>query len=254
MLIHRFRLPTVKISSGDLTNAPLLAQIARSGTKIILSTGMSTLSEIEEALSVLAFGYTASNGIPSSHAFREAYCTKEGQQRLRDNVVLLHCTSEYPAAYEDVNLRMMDTLKAAFGLPVGLSDHTIGIAVAIASVARGATLIEKHFTLDSNMPGPDHRASLEPDELMKMVKGIRQVESALGFAVKIPVPAEYNNKDIVRKSIVASHDIRKGEPFSALNVTVKRPGTGLSPMRFWELIGLPASKDYQKDEVIQERC
>lgn len=250
MLMNTFNLPRLKISSGDITNAPLLLKAAQSGKPVILSTGMSTLGEIEAALSVLAFGYTQAGKNPSLKAFQEAYFSEAGQRALQEKVVLLHCTTEYPAPFEEVNLRAMDTLHAAFGLPVGYSDHTLGIAVSIAAVARGASVIEKHFTLDRNLPGPDHKASLEPGELKAMVQSIRQVETALGSALKFPTPSEIKNIPAARKSIVAAKDIKKGELFTKDNITVKRTGAGISPMNYWQLIGTTACKNYKKDEMV----
>lgn len=251
LLAHIFDLPRLKLPSGEITNAPLLLKAGRTGKPIILSTGMSTLGEIELALGVLAFGYTRPSDKPSFTAFQEAYRSEIGQETLRKNVVLLHCTTEYPAPFNDVNLRAMDTLSTAFGLPVGFSDHTPGISISIAAVARGAVVIEKHFTLDRNLPGPDHQASLEPEELKAMVQSIRQVEAALGSPLKIPAHSEIKNISVARKSLVAARDIREGELFTEENLTVKRPGTGVSPMNYWEWMGKVAEKAYSADEVIE---
>lgn len=249
LLSGRFDLPCIKIPSGDITNAPLLLKIAQTGKPVILSTGMSTLGEIEDALGVLASGYLG-NREPSIAAFREAYCSAEGQAVLQDKVTLLHCTTEYPAPLEDVNLKVMDTLKSAFGLPVGYSDHTEGITVPIAAVARGAVVIEKHFTIDRALPGPDHKASLEPTELKQMVSAIRVVEQALGSGRKHPAPSELKNMSIARKSLVAASAISAGEPFTADNIAVKRPGNGLSPMRYWELLNRKSGRDFSADETV----
>lgn len=251
VLVDRLRLNRIKIASGEIVNGPLLLRIARSGANVILSTGMSTLAEIEAALAVLSFGFVAGDAPPSWDRFWETYYSQEGRKALREKVVLLHCTSEYPAPFEDVNLRAMDTLHSAFGLPVGLSDHTEGIAVAVAAVARGATVIEKHITLDKNLPGPDHKASLNPDEFAELVKAIRQVEQALGSPWKGPSPSELPNRAIARKSLVARRPIAKGELFSPNNLTSKRPAArGLSPMLYWDVLGRPAPRDYAEDEVI----
>ncbi|MDK2820354.1 MAG: hypothetical protein PWP31_319 [Clostridia bacterium] len=250
MLASDLNIKKIKISSGDITNAPLLLQAAKTGKPVILSTGMSRLSDIEMALGVLAFGYISIDKKPSIKSFKKAYMSEEGQKALKNNVILLHCTTEYPAPYEEVNLKAMDTLRTAFDLPVGLSDHTTGIAVPIAAVARGAVVIEKHFTLDKNLPGPDHEASLEPEELEQMVKSIRHVEKSLGSHLKTPAPSEVKNIKVVRKSLVASRDIKKGEIFTEENLTVKRPGNGVSPMYYWDWLGKAATKDYCKDEVI----
>lgn len=249
LLTERFNLPCIKIPSGDITNAPLLLKVARSGRPAILSTGMSILGEVEDALGVLAFGYLG-NGSPSLAAFRAAYNSAEGLAILQKKVTLLHCTTEYPAPFEDVNLKVMDTLKSAFGLPVGYSDHTEGIAVPIAAVARGAVVIEKHFTLDRTLPGPDHKASLEPAELKQMVDAIRAVERSLGSSKKQPALSELKNRGVARKSLVAACPIAAGEPFTTENLAVKRPGNGLSPMLYWELLAKSAVQDYSDDEEI----
>lgn len=250
LLIDHMRLDRIKIPSGEITNAPYLLQIAKSGLPVIMSTGMGTLSDVERALGVLAFGYLNKNENPSLEGFQNAYFSEKGRQLLKERVVLLHATTEYPAPFESVNLRALDTLSAAFQLPVGLSDHTPGILMPIAAVARGAVLIEKHFTLDRNLPGPDHLASLEPTELTEMVQGIRQVEQALGTGYKIPAPTETKNRPIARKSLVARRPIQAGELFTEDNITAKRPGTGISPFEFWNLLGTPAKQDYQEDERI----
>lgn len=250
LLADTLNLPVLKISSGDLTNAPLLLKAAGTNKEIIISTGMSDLSEIETALGVLAFGYLGMND-PSIRAFKDAYYSEVGRALVRERVTILHCTTEYPALFEEVNLRVMDTLRNAFGLRVGFSDHTPGIAVPLAAVARGARVIEKHFTLDKNMPGPDHKASLDPNELKAMIQAIRQVEASLGQSYKIPVPSEMKNINVARKSLVAALDIKEGEAFTDKNLTVKRPGYGISPIEYWDTLGKNASRSYRKDEVIQ---
>jgi N-acetylneuraminate synthase len=249
-LLHEAKVPLIKIASGEVTNAPLLLQAAQGGLPVILSTGMCGLDEVEAALSVLAYGYLPRDSPPSIAAFQSAYQTGAGRRALRENVILLHCTTEYPAPVEDANLLAMDTLREKFGLPAGLSDHTQGVVVSIAAAARGAVVIEKHFTLDRNMPGPDHAASLDPDELAAMVRGIRHVESALGSSLKQPATSESKNKPIARRSLVAARPIKSGEAFTDENLTSKRPGTGVSPMRFWEFLGRPADKNYETDELI----
>ena len=250
LLAGTFDLPCIKIPSGEITNAPLLLKSAQTGKSVILSTGMSTLGEIEDALGVLAFGYLGNSG-PSIAAFRAAYCSAQGQANLLNKVTLLHCTTEYPAPFIDVNLKVMDTLKSAFGLPIGYSDHTEGIAVPIAAVARGAVVIEKHFTFDRALPGPDHKASLEPAELRQMVRSIRDVEQVLGVGTKHPTPSELKNMPVARKSLVAACAIRSGESFTAENLAVKRPGNGLSPMQQWDLLGRKASKNFAVDEPVE---
>jgi N-acetylneuraminate synthase len=250
MLVNRFDLSTIKLSSGEVTNAPLLLRAARHARPLILSTGMATLEEVKAALGVLAFGYTQAGDCPAVEQFVAAGRSAEGQAALREHVTLLHCTTEYPAPFADVNLRAMETMRTAFGLEVGYSDHTVGISVAIAAVALGATVIEKHFTLDRTLPGPDHQASLEPDELRCMVQSIREVESALGGPLKAPAPSELKNRAIVRKSLVATCGIRRGEAFGEGNLGIKRPGGGVSPFRYWEYLGKVAGRDYSPDEAI----
>lgn len=250
-LVDEFDVPRIKIGSGELTNGPLLLDIARLGRPVILSTGMGTLGEVEQALSVLAYGYTHDGEEPPTATdLRHAFASEEGQYALETYVTILHCITEYPAPVETANLRAMDTLAQAFDLPVGLSDHTEGIAVPIAAVARGATLVEKHFTLDRSLPGPDHEASLEPDELRDMVEGIRDVEVALGDSVKAPAGPEWKNRPVARKSLIATQSIEKGEAFTDENLGVKRPGDGLSPMCYWELLGTRASKAFKSSEQI----
>ena len=216
-----------KIPSGEITNLPYLRHIGRMGKNVILSTGMATLGDIEAAIAAL-----------------EAAGTPRAQ------ITVLHCTTEYPTPMTEVNLRAMQSLQTAFGTAVGYSDHTRGIEVAIAAVALGAEVIEKHFTLDRSLPGPDHQASLEPDELRAMVSAIRNIEVALGDGVKRLTPSEAKNKPIVRKSIVAGAHIKAGELLGEHNLSVKRPGSGISPMRWDEVIGRQADKDYFPDDLI----
>ena len=215
-----------KIPSGEITNYPYLVEIAKTGKPIILSTGMCELAEVEAALTLL-------------------------KENGAGEVSLLHCTTEYPTPYEDVNLKAMQTLKDKFGLMVGYSDHTKGIEVPIAAVAMGATIIEKHFTLDKNMEGPDHKASLEPDELKAMVDSIRNIEKALGNGVKKPANSEIKNIAIARKSIVAKSDIAEGEIFTEDNITTKRPGNGISPMKWNDVLGTKAIRAFGEDELIE---
>jgi N-acetylneuraminate synthase len=224
--LEELEIPAFKIASGEIINFPLLSHIASRGKPIILSTGMSTLEEVEETLGVI-------------HKTRNS------------KVVLLHCTSDYPARVEDVNLRAMISMHQAFHLPVGLSDHTMGIEISLAAVAIGASVIEKHFTLDKNLPGPDHRASLESQELKDLVRGIRNIEKALGDGEKSPSRSEMNTKCIARKSIVAARHINKGEVLNEHNLTVKRPGNGISPMRWNEVVGKKVVRDFAKDELIE---
>jgi len=249
-LVRDLGLRRIKVGSGDLTNAPLLLEIGRAGRDVILSTGMATLAEVEEALSVLAFGYAHGDSTPSAANFAAAWAQPVTRASLAGRVVLLHCTTDYPAAPDAANLKAMDTLHAEFGLPVGYSDHTLGIEIAVAAAARGAVVIEKHLTLDRTRKGPDHAASLEPAEFRRMVDMIGMVERSLGNGEKSPHPSEYVNIPIARKALVAARAIAAGEPFSAANLTVKRPANGLPPIQFWDMIGRPAPRAYRADEAI----
>jgi N-acetylneuraminate synthase len=249
--LAEFDMPAVKIPSGDITFGQLLLQAARLRRPLIVSTGISTLEEIEQALGVIAFGLTRDDEPTGMIAFDAAYASAEGRAALARHVSLLHCVSQYPAPASSANLRAMDTMAATFGLPVGFSDHTLGIEVSIAAVARGARIIEKHFTLDRSMSGPDHAASLEPSELRRLVESIRVVELALGSPRKEPADAELPNREVVRRSIVAARPIHSGEMFELDMLAAKRPGNGVSPMRVWDLIGRIADRDYETDELIR---
>ena len=226
-LLNNLGMPIFKIPSGEITNLPYLQHIGHLDKEVILSTGMADLGEIEDALDVLV-----RSGVS------------------KEKITVLHATTEYPCPIEEVNLRAMQTIRAAFGVKVGYSDHTQGIEVPIAAVARGACVIEKHFTLDRTMKGPDHKASLEPAELKAMVQAIRCVEQALGDGIKRPSKSEIKNIPIARKSIVALRPIKNGEMFCEDNLAIKRPGNGISPMRWDEVIGQAAHRDYQSDELI----
>ncbi len=227
-MLSNFGMPIFKIPSGEITNLPYLRHIARLGKEVILSTGMADLGEIEDALDVLM-----QTGVP------------------KEKITVLHATTEYPCPIEEVNLRAMQIIRAAFGVKVGYSDHTQGIEVPIAAVAMGACIIEKHFTLDRAMEGPDHKTSLKPEELKAMVAAIRNIELALGDGIKRLTPSEVKNKSVARKSLVASRAIKAGECFSTQNITAKRPGTGISPMRWDEIIGRIAPRDFSADELIE---
>ena len=252
-LVNDLKLKKLKIPSGDLTNAPLVLEHAQTGCDLIVSTGMATLAEIETALGVIAFGYIArKTEKPSIQAFEKAYYSERGQNILKEKVTILHCTTEYPAPLQDINLKAMDTVANAFKLPVGYSDHSAGIHIPIAAVAREATIIEKHFTLDCNMEGPDHKASLEPEQLKAMIDGIRNIELALGDGLKGPRPSEIKNKAVARKSLVAEQLISKGTVFSEDNLTIKRPGSGQPPINYWSLLGKEAQNDYKIGEIINE--
>lgn len=244
------KLPRIKIGSGDLTNAPLLHAAAAAGARLILSTGMATLGEIEEALGVLAHGYGQSGDPPGIAAFRAAWRDPAARAALAQHVSLLHCTTEYPCPIGDVNLAAMATMRSAFQLPVGYSDHTDGFEVSVAAVALGATVIEKHLTLDREAQGPDHAASLEPDDFKRMVIAIRNVERALGDGVKAPKGSEIRNVPVARKSIVAARALKAGETIGAADITAKRPGVGRPPIDYWSLVGTVAPRALEPDEPI----
>ncbi len=250
-LLAGFDMPAIKVPSGDITCADLLLRAARLQRRLIVSTGMATLGEIEQALGVVAFGLLTDRPPAGRSDFELAYLSEAGRDALKRKVTLLHCVTEYPAPPDTVNLRAMDTMAAAFGLPIGYSDHALGIEISLAAVARGATVIEKHFTLDRALPGPDHAASIEPGELRGLVAGIRNIERALGSAMKGPVAAELRNRMVARRSLVAARRISKGEIFTAGMLAAKRPGDGLSPMEAWSLIGRRAERDYEPDQQIQ---
>ncbi|WP_101758454.1 N-acetylneuraminate synthase [Oceanicoccus sp. KOV_DT_Chl] len=255
-LSEELKLKQLKIPSGELTNAPLVLAHARTGCSLILSTGMATLADIELALGVIAFGMLNPEQVEgeklTAECFSQAYYSAAGRKCLRERVTLLHCTTEYPAPPEDINLKAMDTLSQAFDLPVGYSDHSQGICVAVAAVARGAKVIEKHFTLDKTMAGPDHQSSLEPDELKDMQRSIRVVEQALGDGIKGPRPSEIENMNVARKSLVAAKNICVGDIYTADNLAIKRPGGGLAPINYWKLLGGPAKKACKAGELISD--
>jgi N-acetylneuraminate synthase len=245
-------LRTIKVPSGEIVNGPLLLEIAREAESVIMSTGMATLAEIEQALGVLAFGFTRSEDEPPGRrSFIQAYSSEDGQRAIRERVTLLHCTTEYPAPLEEVNLRAIDTLRTAFDCRVGYSDHTAGICVSIAAVARGASVIEKHFTSSRSLPGPDHRASLEPDELAELVSAIRSIEKALGDGVKRPTPSETRNAAVARKVLVAAVPINEGDIFSPGNIAAKRATDGVEASAYWDLMGRRALRKYAIDEPLR---
>lgn len=251
-LVDDLGITRLKLPSGEITNAPLVLEHARTGCDLIVSTGMATLSEIEQVLSVIAFGYLNPRGTPNDETLQAAYFSEQGKQLLKEKVTLLHCTTEYPAPFGDINLNAMDTMKDAFKLAVGYSDHSEGIIVPVAAVAKGAVLIEKHFTVDKSLPGPDHKASLDPQELKAMVDGIRTVEKVLGDGIKGPRPSEVKNKSVARKSLVAANAITAGELFSEENLTVKRPGSGINPVKYWHYLNKPSGKSYKAGDLIDE--
>lgn len=231
-LTRTLKLDTIKIPSGEITNAPFLLACAQEQKKMVVSTGMCDLTEVQDALGVLAFGLLQKQEQPSLQAFRTTFSSEKGQAILKQYVSILHCTTEYPTPYDSVNLRAMYTLRDTFGLPFGLSDHTAGINIPIGATAMGAQIIEKHFTLDKNMEGPDHKASLNPEELAAMITGIRQIEQAMGTGEKVACAVESKNKEIARKSLVALKPIQKGEKFTKENLGCKRPGSGVNPYEY----------------------
>ncbi|WP_141730820.1 N-acetylneuraminate synthase [Oligoflexus tunisiensis] len=252
-LVNEIGIKRIKVPSGEITNAPLLLHMARFGLPIIISTGMATLGEIEQALGVLAFGLlNSSTSRPSPGDLLEAYVSDEGFEVLQKNVTIMQCTSEYPAAPSVARLSLMPQMGQIFGLNYGYSDHTEGLAVSMAARALGAIVIEKHFTLDKEMKGPDHRASLNPGELKDLVCGIRDVEAALSGNRKVPSQAEMMNRHAARRSIVAAQDISVGECFTPENLTLKRPGTGVSPYRYWQLLDKMSRSSIAQDEVLGE--
>lgn len=252
-LVKNIGVDTLKVPSGEITNAPLILEHAITGKDIILSTGMSNIDEIRNALSVIAFGYASSSAeLVLDKSFEKFFKSKAAQEFLKNKVTLLHCTSEYPAPFEDLNLNAMHTLADEFNLQIGYSDHSLGIEVPIAAVAMGAKIIEKHFTLDKAMEGPDHRASIEPQELERMIESIRNVDLALGSSEKKIQTSELKNLSIVRKSIVAVDAICPGEVLSEANIGIKRPGTGVSPFKYWDYLGKKSKNAYQVGDLIDE--
>jgi N-acetylneuraminate synthase len=251
-LAQNLKLNLLKLGSGELTNAPILLAAARSGMQLMLSTGMGTLAEVEEALGVLAFGMTRKEEPKARRDFASALLDPSAWAILRERVTLLPCTTEYPAAVADTNLRAMDTMRVAFGLPVGYSDHTEGNGMSLAAVARGAVVIEKHFTLDRGMEGPDHAASIEPHQLASLVADVRAIEAGLGDGRKQPGAAELRNRAIARKCVVAARNIAKGQIFSADDLASKRGGGLVSAMSIWDMVGRAARRDYAADEPLDE--
>jgi N-acetylneuraminate synthase len=249
-LLKNTQMRYLKLSSGELTNGPFLLAAARSGVPVVLSTGMSNLEEIGEALSVLHFGITHEKGFPKPSDIKQP--TAQMLEELNGKVVLLHCVSQYPAPLQSTNLQALDTMRKTFGLPVGLSDHTQGIAAAAAAAARGAVMLEKHFTYDVNATGPDHKASLSPLELKTMVMVVRGIERAMGDGQKTCLPIEENTRSVARKSLVAKRSIVRDEVFTKENLVAKRPSTGeLQPNDMFALLGKTAKRDYAADDFIQ---
>lgn len=249
-LVNDLKLDINKIPSGEITNSPLLLAHARTSNRLILSTGMSSIEDIKEALAVIAFGLLNPHGQPTKNSINNAFENPDGQKKLQENVVLLHCTSEYPAELNDINLKAMQTLRDMFNLDIGYSDHSLGINVSIAAASLGATIIEKHLTVDNNLEGPDHKASLVPEQLNELVKSIREVEMFMGSSEKILTQKEQENQLVSRKSIVARVAIMQDEKFSLHNLDCKRPGDGLNPIYIWDLLGKRSKRNYAIDEQI----
>ena len=247
----KLEMPLFKVPSGELSNGPLLWQFARTGKPLILSTGMATLSEVEQGLAIVAHALNAEAEPISMDEVWRGWSEVGYRNSLRGHVILLHCTSQYPTPFAEVNLRGMDTLASAFGLEVGYSDHTEGILIPTAAVARGAKVIEKHFTLDRNLPGPDHKASLEPAELKQMVNNIRVLQLALGDGSKTPQASEWDTRQAARQQVVAARDIQIGAVLTRQDLTTARCGSGLPPTKLWELIGQTVSRHFAEGESIE---
>ena len=253
-LVEETGIKCLKIASGEMTNGPLLLEHAQTGRDIILSTGMCTVSEIKDALGVIAFGYLNRTGRPSDrNSFSNSFESSKGQAFLKEKVCLLHCTTEYPAPLDEVNLRAMSHLEEIFGLAIGYSDHTQGITVPIAAAAKGARYVEKHFTSNRELDGPDHFASLEPNELKTMVSAIREVNLALGSAEKGPTKSEQANLEAARKSIIVVRDIKAGDIIREEDLSIMRPYCGVSPMLYWQLIGQISKHTYRAGDFVIEQ-
>ena len=244
-------MPLFKIPSGELTNGPLLWQFARTGKPLVLSTGMATLSEVEQGLAIVAHALSAEAEPSSIDDVWRSWSRADWRARLNGHVTLLHCTSQYPTPFAEVNLRGMDTLAQAFGLTVGYSDHTEGILIPVAAVARGAKFIEKHFTLDRSLPGPDHKASLEPPELTQMVRDIRALQVALGDGGKTPQPSEWDTRQAARQQVVAARDIAAGNILARADLTTARCGSGLPPTALWGLVGQRTGRAYVAGDIVE---
>ena len=248
-LVHELGVERLKVGSGEITNGPFLLAHARTGCSIVLSTGMANDEDVSRALGILAFGFLE-GGVPDQHKIQEAFKSKEGRAVLRNKVTLLQCTTQYPAPLDNANLRAMVSMRKQYKVNVGYSDHTLGTTASLVAVSLGATIIEKHFTLDRSLPGPDHKASAEPQEFQELVSAIRNVEACLGDGIKSVQSSERENIGIARKSIVAATAIRKGDLLTPSNLTFMRPGYGLSPMEYWDILGTAAEMTFQKGDLI----
>lgn len=250
-MMHKLRPPVLKVGSGDLTNLPFLIEHSRTGKNIILSTGMSSLAEVEDAIAALAYGYLSEAGSPESYIWlKNNFFTEKCVSKIRDKVTLLHCTTDYPAQPEDLNLKAISILQAAFQFKTGFSDHSIGMEACCAAVTLGATCIEKHLTLDKRMPGPDHLASASPPEFTELVLAIRNLEKALFPAIKAPCGPEITNLGVARKYLVADAEIKAGQKFSENNIAIKRTGYGTAPKHYWDIIGTTSPGDLYPGDPI----
>ncbi len=250
-LVRECNIPLIKIPSGELTNAHYLFDVAKYKLPLVISTGMANLHEIEQALAVLSYGWVHKNPPTSLQQCLDFYTTATGHSTLDGNIIILQCVTEYPAPYKDTNLNSMQTIAEKFGCPVGLSDHSLGIHIPIAAVAMGACVIEKHFTIDKNLPGPDHKASIDAEELKNMVKYIKDVEDAMGDGQKVPQTSEIKNIPIARRSIVAAGDLTQGTIYTNENIACKRPGNGVSAMLYWDYLGKECLSDINKDNLVK---
>lgn len=244
-------MPVFKVPSGELTNGPLLWQFARTRKPLILSTGMATLSEVEQGLAIVAHALNSDTEPADMDAVWRGWSNTEFRHSLRGHVTLLHCTTQYPSPLDEVNLRGMDTLSSAFGLAVGYSDHTEGILIPVAAAARGATVLEKHFTLDRSLPGPDHKASLEPGELTQMVGYVRALQVALGDGSKAPQASEWDTRQVARQQVVAARDIAAGAILTRMDLTTARSGRGLPPTGLWGLVGRKSDRSFAAGDIIE---
>ena len=249
-LIKKIKVKKLKIASGEITNDPFILSHGKSGLEVMLSTGMSNYEEIEHALKILCYGYSKSSSHPNKKSLDKIYETQKSKNYLRKKVSILHCTSQYPASDKNLNLNAIRSIKDRFKIKVGYSDHSLGIVASCNAVSLGAQIIEKHFTLDKLSEGPDHSSSLEPDELLMLVENIRRTESSLGDGIKKATHDESKNLLIARKSIFAKKAIEVGDIFSEDNISIRRPGTGMPPSKFWELLGKASKKQYKIDEKI----
>jgi N-acetylneuraminate synthase len=253
IFLETLGMPFYKVPSGELTNCPLVWRFARQRRPLVVSTGMATLSEVELALAVIAHAFNAEVEPSNIEEVWQGWSRADWRQSLKDRITLLHCTSQYPTPMHEVNLKAMDTLAHAFGLPVGYSDHTRGVLIPVVAAARGAVLIEKHFTLDRTMPGPDHQASLEPAELARMVQDIRTIEVAFGDGYKCPQASEWDTRKAARQQVIVTRDIRQGECFTLENLSTARSGRGLPPSALWGLVGQMALRDYAASETLDPK-